>query len=105
MQVMVPSPEDAMSCHIKPPGRKELPSLRPCQQVHVDLWGTNTPHGPQIAWGFTLICVNQAAWVAVSLGEDVAGEGAGSLAAVAMETDSYYFPYFFNFHSHFQKYS
>jgi len=30
--------------------------------------------------------VNQAAWVAVSLGEDVAGEGAGSLATVAMET-------------------
>lgn len=60
-----------------------------------------------IAWGLSThhtYWLNQAARVAVSLGEDVAGEGARSLAAVTMETHSY-FTYLSNPQSHFQKYS
>lgn len=57
MQVVVPPLEDMMSdiwamYYIKSPGRKVLP-LSSCQQVHLNLDGTSTSHGPHCLSLFT----------------------------------------------------
>lgn len=89
-------------CHVLPYKTfwDEVTSLTPVLPASAHEFGghKHTPWTPLFGSypHITLTCVNQGARVAFSLDEDAAGEGAGPLAAVAMETHLY-FTYLSNF--------
>lgn len=78
-----------LSCHVKPPGRKKLPSFQSCQQVHMSWEGTNTwATLPEVYLHIVHVC--ESNYMAASLDKDVAREGARSQTAVAMAVHPYF---------------